>query len=413
MTTRLATPHAPTPAVDGKPSPGRFRFAAWLAATVGTVLLLWLFGYAADLFLLVFIAALFAVYLGGATDEIVRLLPVSRPFAFALSVVGTLAVIVALMATLIPPVLAQTQALIRVLPSYLEAWERGLDSLAASYPALREFVRPGENSILQTVYQQIEGLAGQVVPRVVSLGHAVVGIVSIFVMGLYMALTPHLYREWLIALFPPVHRDLVRDILKDLRSTLRSWMAAQLLAMIILAIFTAIGLMLLKVPYALTFGVFTGAVAIVPFFGTLVSTILPALFVLGGPGFANFGPGTHALLVIILGVVVHVVEANVVLPLIVSRQVHIPPVLSMMAVLLAGRFLGPAGLVVAVPLLATGMVLVRRILVNRVYEQPGLRRVVRDKPLILHVPAPDGGVSPPANGGIDVLSVRVSEATKT
>ena len=410
MTTRIATPLA-TPAVDGKPSPGRFRFAVLLAATIATLLLLWLFGKAADIFLLVFIASLFAVYLGAVTDEIVKRLPVSRPFAFAIAIFFTLALITALGATLIPPLVEETQALIRVLPSYIEAWERGLDRLAASYPSLRETIRPGENSILQTLYHQLEGMAGQVVPRVVSVGHAIVNIVSVFVMGLYLALTPQLYREWMIALFPPVHRDVVREVFKDLRSTLRNWMAGQVLAMFILATLTALGLTLLKVPYALTFGVFAGAVAIVPFFGTLVSTVLPALFVMGGPGFAGLGPGGHALLVILLGVLVHVVEANLVVPLIVARHVHIPPVLSMVAVLLAGRFLGPAGLIVAVPLLATTMVLVRRILVNRLYEQPGLRRIVRDRPLVLNVPAPDGGVTK-ADGPIDVLSVRLPESSK-
>ncbi len=381
----------------------------FLAATIGTLLLLWLFGAAADLFLLVFIASLFAVYLGAATDEIVRRLPVSRRFALTLAIFGTFAAIVGLATILIPPIVAETQQLIQVLPSNIEAWERGLDRLAVRYPALREVFRPGENSILTTLYQQLEGMVDQVVPRVVSLGHAIVNIVSVFVMGLYLALTPQLYREWLIALFPPVHRDIVREILKDLRTTLRSWLAGQLVAMTILGVLTAIGLALLRVPYALTFGVFTGAVAIVPFFGSLVSTLVPALFVLGGPGFAGLGPGTHALLVVVLGVVIHVVEANIVLPLIVARQVQIPPVLSMMSVLLAGRLLGPPGLLVAVPLLATIMVLVRRILVNRLYEQPGLRRVVRDKPMVLHVPAPDGGVILNPGGPIDVLAVQIPD----
>lgn len=411
MTTRIATPLA-TPAVDGKPSPGRFRFAVLLASTIAAILLLLLFAKAADVFLLVFIASLFAIYLGAIADAIVRRIPVSRPFSFALAIVATVALIGGLGAALIPPLVAETRALIKVLPSYLQAWDQGLDRLAESYPSLRDTIRPGENSILKTLYQQLEGMMGQVVPRVVSVGHAIVNIVSVFVMGLYLALTPHLYREWLIALFPPVHRDLVREILKDLRSTLRSWMAGQLLAMFILATLTAVGLTLLKVPYALTFGVFTGAVAIVPFFGTLVSTLLPALFVLGGPGFLGLGPAWHALLVILLGVFIHVVEANLVLPLIVAKQVRIPPVLSMVAVLLAGRFLGPGGLIVAVPLLATTMVLVRRIVVNRFYEQPGLRRVVRDRPLVLHVPPPDGGIIASVDAPIDVLSVPPPETTK-
>ena len=57
-------------------------------------------------------------------------------------------------------------------------------------------------------------------------------------------------------------------------------------------------------PYWLPFGIFTGLVAIVPFFGTLLSTTLPALFVLTAKGYHGFTPLGHALLVVGLGVVV-------------------------------------------------------------------------------------------------------------
>jgi predicted PurR-regulated permease PerM len=59
---------------------------------------------------------------------------------------------------------------------------------------------------------------------------------------------------------------------------------------------------MLGVPYALTFGVFTGLATIVPFFGTLLATTLPALFVLTGPN-----GGTRALWVIGLGILVHLI----------------------------------------------------------------------------------------------------------
>ena len=72
-------------------------------------------------------------------------------------------------------------------------------------------------------------------------------------------------------------------------------MTRLLLPLLLLA--GSLGLYVLNVPYWLTFGIFTGAVAIVPFFGTLVSTTLPALFVLGGSGIWGFGPGGHATLV--------------------------------------------------------------------------------------------------------------------
>jgi predicted PurR-regulated permease PerM len=219
-----------------------------------------------------------------------------------------------------------------------------------------------------------------------------VNLVSILVMGIYLSLYPSLYREWLIALFPPIHRDLVRDVLSDAGKTLRSWIAAQLLAMTVLGMLTAIGLYILGVPYALTFGVFTGAVVIIPFFGTLIGTLLPALFVLGGGGYAGVGPGGHFLLVLLLGVLLHIIEGNVVVPLITSKRLEIPPVLSMLAVLIVGRLLGLGGIIVSVPLLAVTLVVVRRVLIHRVYEGQNFRRAGRDRVLVLRVPAPDASI---------------------
>ncbi len=57
-----------------------------------------------------------------------------------------------------------------------------------------------------------------------------------------------------------------------------------------------------------------------------------------------------------VGILVHIVAGNLVSPLIMSKKVDLPPVLSIMAVLIAGSLLGPLGLVVAVPLLAAIMV---------------------------------------------------------
>ena len=116
-------------------------------------------------------------------------------------------------------------------------------------------------------------------------------------------------------------------------------------------------------PYALTFGVFTGLVAIVPFFGTLLSTTLPALFVLNTPH-----GGVRALMVLGVGVVVHLVEGNILSPLIMSKQVEIPPVLSILGVLIVGTLLGPLGLLIALPTLCVVKVLVNRIVIHGIYE---------------------------------------------
>jgi predicted PurR-regulated permease PerM len=267
---------------------------------------------------------------------------------------------------------------------------------------MRDFWTPGQHQFIRAVYDKVSAGAGDVVPKVFTAVNALIEVFAVFVMSIYLALQPGVYREWLIALFPPVHRDLIRDVLRDLADALRAYIVAQLKTMSVLAALTAFGLYLLDVPYWLTFGVFTGAVAIVPFFGTLLSTILPALFVLSGPG-----GGTRALMVMGLGVIVHLIEGNIVAPLVMSHKIELPPVLTIMSVLVIGKILGPMGLVIALPMLASVMVIVRRILINRIYEGKGFRKSTRDRMFVLRVPAPDGGVLTPGAPGPDVLRTRI------
>ena len=389
------------------PAAGRFRFAPILAAVVLTVLLLLLIGRVAEVFLLLFIAILISLYLGALTETLQERTNLPRRIAFLISIAATLAAVVGLFWLLVPPVVEQTQALLRVLPEHIARWESGIERSLARVPSLRVVLEPGEHTLLVAVYEQITGYFSDLVPKLVSVVHVGINVVAVAAMAIYLALYPTLYREWLIALFPPVHRDLIRNVLSDLASTLRAWIVAQLLAMVTLAAFTAVGLWILNVPYWLAFGVFTGAVAIVPFFGTLVSTVLPALFVLGGDSGL-----LQALAVIGLGVVVHLFEGNVVAPLIMAKQIHLPPVLTIMSVLIMGKLLGPVGLLVAVPTLAVVMVVVRRILINRIYEGQGFRRVSRDSAFLVRAPAPDGGIILPETEPPDILAIAEAKGTR-
>lgn len=369
---------------------GRFRFAPVLAGTVFTVLLLLLLGATAQLFLLLFLAVLFSLYLGAIADVIHRRTGFPRPAAVLLAVLLTLGLLVGFIWLLVPPVVAQTQALLQVLPDYILNLEHGIDQAITRNPALRSVWHPGEHRVLLAVYQQASGYFADVVPKLFGVLGFSLEVVSVAIMAVYLSVHPGLYRELLIALFPPVHRDLVRNVLGDLSRTLRAWIVGQLASMVLLGALTAVGLAILGVPYWLTFGIFTGVVSIVPFFGSFVSTLLPAAFVLGGNG-----GSARALAVIGLGVIVHLIEGNLVAPLIMQRQVNLPPVMTIMSVLIMGKLLGPIGLLVAVPSVVLIDVVVRRILISRIYEGHGFRRAERESVLVVKAPAPEADLIVP------------------
>lgn len=352
---------------------------------VAAILLLLFAWQSSELILLFFIAVLLAVYLSALTDWFQLRLRMPRPLGTASGVLLTIGVFWGVGMLLVPPLTVQAGELLAVLPQRLMVWEADLVRLAERYPLVRDVLGPVQEggSYFGRLFGEIGTWFTDAVPVVFSGLWFLVHAFSVLAMAIFLTAKPSLYRSEILSIVPPRNRPLAADIMGELNSTLRAWLGGQLVAMAVMGVFTWIGLWILQVPYALAFGVFTGLAVLIPFFGGLFSTILPALYVLPSGG------GLYALAVLLLGVVVHVVEANVVAPKVFERQVRLPPVWTLLSVLIALKLLGPIGMIVAVPILAVGRVLVKRLYVERVLEGGGFHPILSDEPIVVSVP---GGI---------------------
>jgi predicted PurR-regulated permease PerM len=364
------------------------RARGWFQIVLGAlaVVLLLLFAWkSSELLILFFIAVLLAVYLSALTDWFQRRLRLPRPVGIASGVVLTVVAFWGVGFLLIPPLTSQVGELLAVLPRRLMIWEADLVRLAESYPVVRDLLGPVQEggSYFGSIFGEIGSWFSDAVPYVFSGLWFLIHAFSVLAMAIFLTAKPSLYRSEILQLVPPRNRVLASDILGELAGTLRAWLGGQLMAMAVLGVFTGIGLYILRVPYALAFGVFTGLAVLVPFFGGLFSTILPALYVLPAGG-------VYALAVLLLGVIVHVVEANVVAPKVFERQVRLPPVWTLLSVLIALKLLGPIGMIVAVPILAVGRVLVKRLYVERILEGGGFHPILSDEPIVITVPEAAG-----------------------
>jgi predicted PurR-regulated permease PerM len=319
-----------------------------------------------DVLLVLFLAVILAVYLDAVSSFLQRRLDIPAPVALGSALMLTLGGLVGVVFLIAPAVASQVQDFVANLPTFLSELDQSIDRLFRSIPVLRRGVTEGgAPGVLASSLNEIFGvLRGALVPYLKGGVELIIEGVSVLVMAIYLARSPGIYLDGVIALVPPSHRRLAIAILYDLRVTLRAWVVGQLIAMVLLAALTTLGLWILGIPYFLAFGVFAGVAAIVPFFGTLLSTLLPALFALGLFGLPK------ALAVTALGVGVHLIEANFVAPVVMERQVNLPPVITIAGVLLIGKLFGLAGLIVAVPILAFVMVLIRHILLGEVYGDP-------------------------------------------
>ena len=331
-------------------------------------LVIWFIVKVIGVLLLVFLAILIAVYLSAITDWLERRFKMRRWLGLTVTVLATAAGVITVAVLLAPPVIEQTRALIGGLPQTLTNIQNVLARWASQYPVLdrTELANPSSGVVSGLITDTVGFLSGSLLSYVRGGGMLFIEGASVLVMALYLARQPMLYRNGLISLFAPRHRPIAVRVFDDTAATLRAWVVGQLIAMAVLAALTALGLWILGVPYWLAFGIFTGLVAIVPFFGTLVSTLLPALFVVAS------GDWVKVLLVMLLGVLVHIFEANVVVPRIMQRKVDLPPVLTIASVLIMGTLLGAIGLIVAVPVLCVTMVLIRHILHVELYGEGGM-----------------------------------------
>jgi predicted PurR-regulated permease PerM len=331
------------------------------------VLVIWFVVRVAGVLLLVFLAVLAAVYLSAITDQLERRFRMPRWAGLVCAVVGTVALLVGAGALILPPVIDQTQALITALPQSLSDAQNVLAGWASQYPVLRrtELANPASGIVAQIIDDATNYLRGSLLPYLRAGGKLFIEGASVIVMGLYLARTPSQYRDGIVSLVAPRHRAVASRIVHDAGATLHAWVVGQLLAMLVLGVLTALGLLILGAPYWLAFGVLAGVAAVVPFFGTMVSTVLPALFVVGT------GIWIKVVAVLLLGVVVHAIEANLVGPLIMERKVSIPPVLTIASVLVMGTLFGVIGLVVAVPILALALVVLRHVVQGEIYGDAG------------------------------------------
>jgi predicted PurR-regulated permease PerM len=321
-----------------------------------------------DVLLVVFLAVILGIYLNSLAALLHRRLGMPMPVGLGLGVAATLGALVGVVLLIAPPVTSQVQDLLTNLPTYLANLDSNINGLIRSIPVLRRSAAAGaegQPGLLANALSEILGfLRGAAVPYLKGGVEVLIEGVSVLVMAIFLARHPTVYVDGVVALAPPSRRTLARAILHDLGVTIRAWTIGQIIAMVLLAALTTLGLWALGMPYFLAFGVFAGVAAIVPFFGVLLSTLLPALFALGAFGV------TKALLVAALGVVVHIIEANFVAPVVMERQVNLPPVVTIAGVLLIGKLLGLGGLIIAVPILALVMILVRHILLGEVYGDP-------------------------------------------
>lgn len=323
-----------------------------VAAGLVTALTLAVFWYAGHAFLLLGAGILVAVLLGAASDGIASLTGLSRRLGLAIACLAILGALVGIGLTAAPGIASQVRDLSGQLEQTWDRLHQFLDSFAWGRKALEQAQSGaggggGAPSGLQQAAQSAFAAASATIGGVGNL-------VIILIVGVYLAVEPGLYLRGIVKLFPLPRRPRIAEVLDEVAHTLRAWLTGQLIAMAVIAVVSGVGLWLLGIPFALLLALIAGLTNFIPNIGPLIG-LTPALLV-------AFGVSPwHPLYVFLLYCLVQSIESYLLTPRIQRRAVDLPEVVTIMAQVVLGLLGGVLGLLLATPMAAAGLVLVRRL----------------------------------------------------
>ena len=335
------------------------RMLQTVATVAGTAILVALLWAARDALLLVYVSALIAMGLSplvkwierprrkGATRRLPRWLAILAIYAVLVAVVVFVGLLV------IPPLVSQGSSLWAKLPTEFNRFQTYLIShkLMTHRVTLEEAVQnapsgTGGNAV------------GTVLVAISSLIGGIFGLITILILTFYLLIEAGSMFEYLVRFVPHGRRGDIATAARTGVSKVSAWLRAQFILAGVMGTFSAIGLWLMGVPYFYVIALIAAVGETIPIVGPVIGGVTAVAVALSvSPKLAAI-VGAYFL-------VLHQLEANVLVPKIMERSVGVSPVAVLVALLIGGSLMGLPGAILAIPTAALLSVIVEEIATER------------------------------------------------
>jgi len=313
------------------------------------------------------VSALVLAYL---LDPLVGFL--QRRFKLARWVGTTLLFFIAMIITvlavllLLPVIVHELQSFAAAVPGYvarirdtLIPWMESTFGVTVPHTLDELSTRAGAN--LQALATQLMGplggVAGRVIESTAGVFSTVGTLVLIPVFTFYFLPKYPQITAGALELIPPRYRAWVSDTAREIDRVLAAWIRGQVTVMACLAVAYSIGLSIVGIQMAVLIGVITGTLAFIPYVGFGIGAIMAIIVCL----LEYQGPGQLVGVAIVFAVV-QAAEGFVLTPYLVGDRVGLGPVGVLLALLIGGSLFGFVGVLLAVPVAAAVVVVLRRAL---------------------------------------------------
>ncbi len=189
----------------------------------------------------------------------------------------------------------------------------------------------------------IDGLTAGFFRGAAAIFGGALSFVLIIVLSFYLSVQKNGIENFLRVVVPVRYEEYIVGLWLRSRRKIGQWLQGQLLLCVLVGVLTFLGLTILGVEYSFIFALMTGVFEIIPIFGPILAAIPPIII-----AFAE--SPVLALKVGILYIIIQQFENHLIYPLVVRQIVGIPPIMTILAIVIGAELAGFMGIVLAVPI---------------------------------------------------------------
>ncbi|PWB32850.1 AI-2E family transporter [Pseudomonas sp. SDI] len=310
-----------------------------------------------------FLIGILLAYLGDPLVDRLERMGLSRTWGVVLVFALFTLILIAMLLVLIPMLAKQLIRLYELAPQMLD-W---LQHVALPWVQARLGLADGFwkfDKIKAAIGEhmgQTTDIVGVVLSQATASGLALIGwlanLVLIPVVGFYLLRDWDLMMAKLRSLLPRQREEQVVVLAGECHEVLGAFVRGQLLVMLALGLIYASGLMLVGLELGLLIGLLAGLAAIVPYMGFIIglgAALVAGLFQFGGELYPMLG-------IVAVFMVGQALEGMLLTPLLVGDRIGLHPVAVIFAILAGGELFGFTGVLLALPVAAVIMVLLRHV----------------------------------------------------
>lgn len=300
-----------------------------------------------------------------------------RSFSITLTFLFFILAITLFILFVIPQLLSSISTLMNSIPEYLSQFEKFLEVNAINNSQSQVMMQNIINELLN-MWKEILKVTSQIVGT--SLGYLLdftlgitYGVINFFlslILAIYMLASKEILISQLkIIIYAFVSKnkaDRIIELGKMCNEMFSKFILGQCTEALVIGVLCFIGMIILKMPYALLISVVIGVTALIPVFGAFLGTIPSAFIIL-------IMDPIKALWFIIFIIVLQQLEGNLIYPRVVGSSIGLSALWVMFAMIVGGSLFGIIGMLIGIPIFGVVFKILKRV-ANRKINEKGIER---------------------------------------